>query len=60
MDGRSDERGTPAMNFRDMTKEELYYYNKIRKRNDEVNHLIKCLAIFTVAFTATTIVVLFT
>lgn len=48
------------MNFRDMTKEELYYYNKIRKRNDEVNHLIKWLAIFTVAFTATTIVVLFT
>lgn len=37
------------MNFLDMSKDDLDYYNKIRKRDDSLNWLIKNLAIFTVA-----------
>lgn len=37
------------MNFLDMSKDDLDYYNKIRKRDDSLNWLIKNLVIFTVA-----------
>ena len=33
------------MNFRDMTREDISYYNSIRKRDDGLDQILKTLAI---------------
>lgn len=47
------------MNFMDMTPEERALYEKIKARNENLNWLIANLAIFTLAFTIATLLVLF-
>lgn len=47
------------MNFLDMSKDDLDYYNKIRKRDDDLNWLIKNLAIFAIGFVAVAIMMEF-
>ena len=46
------------MNFRDLTREELAYYNKIKKP-DTSGWLIKNLAIITAIFVLATLTALF-
>lgn len=47
------------MNFKDMTREERAKYEKIKPRHDDIDLLLINLAIFTVAFTILTLILLF-
>ena len=44
------------MNFRDMTREDISYYNSIRKRDDGLDWVLKNLAITAVVIVIATII----
>ena len=47
------------MNFLDMSKDDLSYYNQIRRRDDDLSWLLKNLAILTVAVVIAALIVEF-
>lgn len=47
------------MNFLDMSRDDLSYYNQIRRRDDDLSWLLKNLAILTVAVVIAALIVEF-
>lgn len=45
------------MNFLDMSRDDLSYYNQIRRRDDDLSWLLKNLAILTVAVVIAALIV---
>lgn len=49
------------MNFRDFSKDDKQYYDKIKWRDDDIDWVLRNLALFTVVFViATLIIIIFT
>lgn len=47
------------MNFRDMSKDDLDYYNKIRPRDDDLDWVLKSLAILAAVVLVTGLLAVF-